>query len=210
MTWKSRDLDLLLAEDVDQVVERGQSLHGKERTAALRNSLDRLAESTGQIERLKVLLFIQSLLAAAQDGKLASSIADATANELVGVVTSASDAAELKRPALDSLALVFLKAKELTTNTDLRVRAAFGAAQKSSDPHVSDFARRALSPGGVLARRVVQRQYRYVTVSIIKTAAALTALGGAGYVGIRAAAKKKHNPKKAKAASSGARNQKSA
>lgn len=70
MTWKSRDLELLLTEDVDQVVERGQSLHGKERTAALRNSLDRLAESTVQTERLKVLLFIQSLLAAAQDGRL--------------------------------------------------------------------------------------------------------------------------------------------
>jgi hypothetical protein len=209
MTWKSRDLDLLVTADVDDVVKRGRSMTGKERTAALRDSLERLAESTEQLERLKVLLFIQSLLAAAQDGKLAASIADPAANELARVITSASDSAELKRPALDSLALVFLKAKELNTNTDVRVRAAFAVARKSPDPHVSEFARRALSSDGVLTRRVVQRQYRYVTVSIIKTAATLAALGSAGYLGARAA-KKKHKAKQAKSASGATRDQKSA
>lgn len=209
MTWKSRDLNLLVTDDVDQVVKRGQSLSGKERTAALRDSLGRLGESTEPIERLKILLFMQSLLAGAQDGKLASSIADPTAIELARVVTSTSDSAELKRPALDSLAMVFLKAKELSTNTDVRVRAAFAVARKSADPHISDFARRALSADGLLARRVVRREYRYVTVSIIKTSAALTALGAVGYAGLRAA-KKKTKSKQTKAANRATRDQQSA
>lgn len=182
MTWNIGDLDTLLVRDVDDVVDRARILEGKDRTAALREALELLVRSGESLTRLKTLLFIQTLLATAEDGKLASSVADSAANELARVVTSASDANELKRPALDGLALVFLKAKELTYAADTRVRAAFTAAQASPDPYLSGFARHALEEKGVLSRRVVQRQYRQIYVSVGKFVATLSAAGTLAYV----------------------------
>lgn len=167
MTWKSRDLDRLLVQDVDRVVDHARTLAGKERTAAIRDSLEALVEKSDETSaRLKILLFIQTLLATVGDRKLAASVADPAANELARVVMSPSDVNELKRAALDSLALLFLKAKELTNTADARVRSAFTAARDSSDPYLSDFARRAFGNKGVLSRRIVQRQHRWVYVSV--------------------------------------------
>jgi hypothetical protein len=179
MNWKGRDLDALLARDIDEVVDSARSLGGKERTAALRGAIGHLEAATGPLDRLKTLLFIQTLLASMADGKLASTVADLAAGELARVVLSASEGDELKRPALDGLALLFMKARELTTSADARVRAAFTAARNFADPRIRDFARGAFRPDGVLAQRVVQRRYRVISVSIKAAAAASFAAGAA-------------------------------
>lgn len=188
MTIKRGPLDHLLLQDVDDVVAHAPSLTGKERTAALRASLVVLETSSNDLDRLKILLFIQSVLAAAADGKLASSVAESIATELARVVMSGSDPVELKIPALDGLALVFLKAKELSTNADARVRDAFHSASRSSNAQLSEFGQRAFSNKGILAQRVVQKQYRYVKVSV--TAVAATAFTGAGVFAAKGALKK--------------------
>lgn len=204
MSWNARALNALLKRDVDDVVVRGRSLDGKDRTAALRDSLSRLESSSVPLERLKTLLLIQTLLASIPDGKLTPSLAEPAAIELARVVISASDSDELKRSALDGLALLFLKARELTTSADARVRAAFTASRNSPDPQISDFAQRAFLANGVLSQRVVQRQYRYITLSI-KAAAAISAIGGVGYAVLKVARKKQAATKRKRTTSSSPR-----
>ena len=163
MTWDMRELDDLLAGDVEDVIERARSVAGRERSAALRDVLWRL-ETEGEIlPRLKLLLFIQASLATVDDGKLAASIAERAAQELSRVVISAVEPIDLKVPALDALALLFLKARELTTDADRRVRSAFRVARELTNPQLSSFARSALAAGGVLSRRRVQTLYRHAT-----------------------------------------------
>jgi hypothetical protein len=75
-----------------------------------------LETSAEPLDRLKIVLFVQTLLAFVPDGKLGSSVAEAAANTLSNVVISASDPEELKRSALSALALLVLKATELTSS----------------------------------------------------------------------------------------------
>ena len=142
MSWKASELDALLPRDVDDLVERGRTLAGRDRTAALRDSIARLETSAEPLDRLKMVLFVQTLLAFVPDGKLASSVAESAASELSNVVVSASDPEELKRSALSALALLVLKATELTASANTRIRAAFTSAGDSRDPQIRDFARR--------------------------------------------------------------------
>lgn len=141
MSWNARELDALLTQDVDDVVDRGRSLSGRDRTVALRDSLARLKTGAEPLDRLKVLLFIQTLLALAPDGKVASSVAEPAVHELAKIVVS-TEPEELRRSALDALALLFLKAKELTASADSRLREVFTFARESRDPEIRDFARR--------------------------------------------------------------------
>jgi hypothetical protein len=145
MSWRASELDALLTQDVDEVVDRGRSLSGRDRTAALRLSLARLATSAKPLDRLKIVLFVQTLLAFVPDGQLVSSVAEAAAKKLSNIVVSSSDPKELKRSALSALALLVLKAPGLTTSANAHMRAALTAARNSHDPEISDFARRAFS-----------------------------------------------------------------
>jgi len=142
MSWKASELDALLPRDVDDLVERGRRLAGRDRTTALRDSIARLETSAAPLDRLKMVLFVQTLFAFVPDGKLVSSVAESAASELSNVVVSASDPEELKRSALSALALLVLKATELTASANTRIRAAFTSARDSRDPEIRDFARR--------------------------------------------------------------------
>jgi len=154
MSWSAGELDDLLAQDVDDVVDYARSV-GRGRTAVLRDSLTRLETSTEPLDRVKVLLFIQTILALAPDGTVASSVAESAALELATVVVSTSEPDELKRSALNALALLFVKAKELTASADSRMREAFTFARESRDPEIRDFARRVslANANAVVARR---------------------------------------------------------
>jgi hypothetical protein len=152
MSWNVRELDSLLTEDVDEVVDRARSLAGKDGAVALRDSLARIETSTKPLDRLKVLLFIQTLLAVAPDGKVASSVAESAVRELSKVLVSPSEPEELKRSALNALVLLFIKAKELTATADSRLREAFTFARESHDPEIRDFARRVPLANAVVAR----------------------------------------------------------
>lgn len=153
MSWKRTDLITLITLDVDDVVHRARSLADPEQTAALQDAVEALRFESNPSSRLKELLFAQTLLSFFGDRHLASAVADVVTNELLQVVTGKSDPPELKRAALDGLALLFLKAKELTPVTEARVRAAFEAARASSDPELRAFATAAVSERGVLSRR---------------------------------------------------------
>jgi hypothetical protein len=146
-------LDSLLTQDVDEVVDRARSLGGKDGAVALRDSLARLETSAEPLDRLKVLLFIQTLLAVAPDGKVASTVAESAVHELAKILVSPSEPAELKRSALDALALLLIKAKELTASADSRLREAFNFAGESRDPEIREFARRVCLGNAVVARR---------------------------------------------------------
>src|SRR5258708_1021341 len=171
MTWAARELDDLLAGDVEDVVERAQSVAGRERSAALRDVLWRLEIEGEILPRLKLLLFIQGSLATVDDGKLAASIAERAAQELSRVVISAVEPIQLTITPFDPFALLFLKARELRTDADRRVRSAFRVACEFTNPQLSSFARSALAAGGVLSRRRVQTLYRRVNVTFAVAAA---------------------------------------
>lgn len=143
MSWNARELDGLLTLDVDDVVDRARPLGVRDRTAALRDSLARLETSAPPLDRMKVLLFIQTLLALASDGKVASSVAESAVDELAKVVVSPSESEERRRSALISLALLPAKAKGLSERADAHLRAAFTFARESREPEIRDFARRA-------------------------------------------------------------------
>ncbi|MGH9419751.1 MAG: hypothetical protein ACRD3J_07255, partial [Thermoanaerobaculia bacterium] len=104
MSWSEYELDPLLTQDVDVVVDRGRSLVGEERTGAFHGSLGYLEQTFEPLDRLKVLLFIQSLLSSMPDRTLLH--ASLAVDVLADVVISSSDAGELKRSALNSLALL--------------------------------------------------------------------------------------------------------
>jgi hypothetical protein len=153
MSWKATELDALLPRDVDDIVERGRTLGGKDRTSALRDSIARLQTSADPLDRLKIVLFVQTLLAFVTDGKLAPSVAEAVASKLSHIVDSTSDPEEVKRSALSGLALLVLKATELTTSANTRMLAAFKAARDSRDPGIRDFARRTFPADRAHTRR---------------------------------------------------------
>jgi ribosomal protein L6, bacterial type len=156
MNWTSGDLESLLALDFDDVVDRARSLDRRDRAAAFRDAW-RLLEAGAESSRLKTLLFAQTLLAASEDRSIVPLIAQPGITAVANVVTSSSEAIETRRAALDALALLFLKAKELTVAADEEIRTAFATAVESTDVYLSDFARCAFLSGGVLSRRKIER-----------------------------------------------------
>jgi predicted nucleotide-binding protein len=153
MSWNAHELDGLLTRDVDDVADRARSLGVRDRTAALRDSLARLEMSAEPLDRMKVLLFIQTLLALASDGKVASSVAASAVDELAKIVVSTAESEERRRSALISLALLPAKAKGLSERADSRLRRAFTVARESREPEIRDFARRVPFANAVVAPR---------------------------------------------------------
>jgi hypothetical protein len=152
MSWNAHELDALLTQDVDDVVDRARSVGAGDRTVALRDCVTRLETCAEPLDRLRVLLFIQTLLALAPDATVSSSVAESAAQQLAMVVVSTTEPDELRQPALDALALLFAKAKELTASTDSRLREAFNVAGRSHNPEIRDFARRVSLANAVVAR----------------------------------------------------------
>lgn len=153
MSWKMRELDAVLDADVDHVVERGRSLKGKDRTAALSDALSSLPVISDPAVQLNLLLFIQTVLAFVPDRRLIPSVAGPAANELAEIVLSASAQDEHKRSAMRGLALLLAKARELPPPALDRIRKALAAARTSSDPEISSFAERAFEANETLAGR---------------------------------------------------------
>ncbi len=152
MSWKASELDALLTQDVDDVVARGRSLLGKDRTAAMRYLIARLEDCPDPLDHLKILLFVQTLLAFIPDGMLSPTLADRGASVLGRIVASPSYSEEHKRSALTALSLLRLKAKKLTTVADAHLRVAFQAATDSPDPEISGFAQRAIQRNGTFGQ----------------------------------------------------------
>ena len=167
MAWKASEFDRFLERDVDDLLDYVRKLGGRDRTTAFRHALSRLEQDDEGRRRIMILRFLQALLAQMTNGRLAASAAEPAAFDLSRIATSSDEPVEAKRAALDALALLFLKAKELTPLADSRIRAAFETAGQARDPELRSFARTALAPNGVLARRMISRHHRWILVSAI-------------------------------------------
>lgn len=144
MSPKAHDMDDLLILDFDEVVDRARSLSARNRSAALSDALSALQVHMDLPQRVKLLLFVQTLLASTADRRLKSPLIEQSAIELTKVLTSRSEAVEVKRSALDAIALLLVKANDLTADIAAKLREAIAAAANSSDPEMSSFAHRIL------------------------------------------------------------------
>jgi hypothetical protein len=153
MTWTTDEAEALFAKDVDDVIDRARTLSMKERSTAIRDVLEIIDLLPETPERLRALRFIQVALAEMDDRSLPPTLVDATTKKLEGIATARKMNIECRRAALDGLALVFLKASEITPTADASVRGAFAMAKRDSDTQLRGFAAEALSKGGVLSQR---------------------------------------------------------
>ncbi|HVR41599.1 MAG TPA: hypothetical protein VMU84_21060, partial [Thermoanaerobaculia bacterium] len=82
MSWEEHELDGLLDRDIDDVVERARGLDHKDRGRALENALSRVETTREPLDRLKILQFVQTLLAFVPDHELPQELSERTASEL--------------------------------------------------------------------------------------------------------------------------------
>ncbi|HYI12449.1 MAG TPA: hypothetical protein VEK57_25570 [Thermoanaerobaculia bacterium] len=143
----------LLQNDVDVILERAREFENRGRFHLLRTAAEQYPAFNEPIDRVKAVWLIQALLSDIQDRHLPSRTASDIATRLASIVESSHDERDARRSALDALALVFLKTKQLTAPMDATIRAAFMFALKARDPQLSEFAAEALSGEGVLAQR---------------------------------------------------------
>lgn len=180
MSGHVSEFERLMRRDVDDLLDYARHLSGRARTSVFHEALALLNHTSDDGERISILRFLQTLLAGVPNGRLSASAAVPAAMQLSQVVTSADEHIEAKRAALDTLALVFLKAKDLTPLADSRVRKAFVAASHEADSQLSAFARTSLSAGGVLGRRATSRRHKDpVALRLRRGATALAAKAAA-------------------------------
>src|SRR5258708_243926 len=122
MSSKVRELESLLTLDFDAIVEGARTVAGEDGRAAFRESISRLRATTDPLDRLKLLLFSQTLLAFLPDRSLSRHLTEQAANELAATVTSSSDPDDQKRSALNALALLLIKAKDITGYANTRIQ----------------------------------------------------------------------------------------
>lgn len=144
----------ILEEDVDDVTRLAVSLSTDEKVAALRDAAAQFEDVRDDIARTKLLLFVQAALASLTTRNVPVGTATAMISHVEPLATSVTDKVA-RRAALQVLALLFLKARQLTAGIDKPVRAAFRAARADDDETVRAFAKQALGTGGVLRRRSV-------------------------------------------------------
>ena len=176
MTGQLSVLKRLMQRDIDDVLDYARRLSGRERTSVFHEALSLLTRTGDDRERITVLRFLQTLVAAVPNGRLPASAGVPAAMQLSEVVMSSDEHIEAKRAALDTLALVFLKAKDLTPLADSRVRKAFVAASHNADSQLRDFARTSLSNGGVLGRRSISSRQKERVIARRMTTAGSAAL----------------------------------
>jgi hypothetical protein len=153
----TQQLGELLESDADEVLRQSRSFDAATRLRLIRATPQRYSGSSEPSVRVKAVWALQALLASTQDRHLPSSTSFAIATFLAAIATSAREPREARRGALDSLALVFLKSREMTIPLDFVIRSAFTSALKYRDAYMSEFASEALSGEGVLARRSTGR-----------------------------------------------------
>jgi hypothetical protein len=143
------DFSELLRLDFDDIVERARTLDDSERPAALDHAVSAIHQRSEASDRLKVVLFVQTLLAAITDSSLEAKVAGRVGAELTQIITSTADSDEVKRSAITAVALLLIKASDLNAQSASILRDALISATTSSDPEAAAF-----------ASRVIQRQYR--------------------------------------------------
>jgi hypothetical protein len=162
---KTEDLDDLLRTDVDEILDRARDYDSRTRLRLLRAAVEQYDDLETTLARLKAVWLVQAILAEIEDRHLPHSTGADIATRLASIVQSRRDERDARRSALDALALVFLKTKQLTEAMDATIRSAFMSVLKSRDPYLSEFASEALSGEGVLARRSPGRSHVFFSYS---------------------------------------------
>lgn len=149
----SQELQQLLRSDVDDILARGREYDARARSSMMRAAAVQYGHLKQPIDRVKAIWIVQAMLASMEDRRLSDTASSDVAARLAAIVRSNREERDARRTALDSLALLFIKTKQLTESLDATIRLAFLSAAKSRDPYLSEFAAEALSGEGVLARR---------------------------------------------------------
>jgi hypothetical protein len=149
----SEELTELLRIDVDEIAARAREYDSRTRFRVMRDAAEKYDTLKEPIARVKAMWIVQAMLACTEDRQLPSATSSQLAPRLVSVIESKREDREARRSALDALALVFVKTKQLTDTLDATIRLAFISALKSRDSEMSEFASEALSGEGVLAQR---------------------------------------------------------
>jgi|ERR1041385_117612 hypothetical protein len=147
------ELRNLLQSDVDEILARSQTYNARERIRLLREAAERFDDAQQTLERAKIAWVIQALLSTLFDRTLPQSTSSQLASRLAMIIERDSEDLYTRRRALDSLGLIFLKAKEITDVLDKTIRSSFVMALSARDEELRDFAAEALSGEGILARR---------------------------------------------------------
>jgi len=155
---RSEELTALLRIDVDDIQDRIREYDPRTRFRLIRDTAEEYPTLEEPIDRIKAMWIVQATLACTDDRQLPYATSSEIAPRLASIVESKREERDARRSALDALALVFLKTKQLTVSLDETIRLAFMSAVKSRDPQMSEFAGEALSGEGVLAQRAPGRR----------------------------------------------------
>lgn len=154
----SEGLRQLLQSDVDDILVRSREYDSRTRFRMIRDAAEEYGTLKEPLARVKAMWIVQAMLASTDDRQLPYATSSNVAPRLASIVESNREQRDARRSALDSLALIFVKTKQLTESLDTTIRLAFLAARKSHDPQLSEFATEALAGEGVLAGRSPREQ----------------------------------------------------
>jgi hypothetical protein len=149
----SEQLKELLHGDVDDIVTRGRAYDSRTRFRVIRYAAEQFATLDKPVDRVKAMWIVQALLSLTDDRQLPYTTSSKLAPRLASIVESKREELDVRRSALDSLALVFVKTKQLTRFLDMTIWMAFVSALDSDDAEMRGFASEALSGGGILTQR---------------------------------------------------------
>ena len=147
------DFETLIQRDADEILTEARLFDGRQRFRLMRVAAESYPGAVSGVERLKIVWVFQALLATTENRRLPIPTGLEVAERLAGITRSRDETLQVRRAALDSLALVFLKTKTLTDQINRIIRDAFTSAFKSNDRYMSEFAAEALSGEGLLASR---------------------------------------------------------
>src|SRR5688572_30370305 len=133
----TEQLDQLLQSDVDDILHVATEYDTESRLELLRTVVERYETFRLPIERVKGVWLVQSVLASLEDRQLPSPISTDVATRLASIVESNGAERDARRSALSSLALLVLKAQEVTDLLAATIRGAFALATESGDRALS-------------------------------------------------------------------------
>jgi hypothetical protein len=154
MTHNAVDLGALFAQDVDEISQLAIGLPSAARKAAIEQVAHGLSNAPDDISIVKCLSFLQVALGSYTTRTVPIGTARLLVESVQPLFAQLGHAVS-RRVVLQVLALVYVKARQVTPEIDEPIRAAFKSAKLDQDQNVRTFAKQALSSTGVLQQREV-------------------------------------------------------
>lgn len=143
-------LETLLDQDIDNLSAIAVRLPEPSRIELIRSLISELPKIDEPGKRLRAFRLLQAILAALANDHLPADLAA----DIVALVGTMPLEDEARRAAYDILALVALKAGQLTSAVSAAIYALFAGGVSDTDPAIRGFARAALEGQGVLSSRL--------------------------------------------------------